>query len=50
MLTAGRFVEAQGFELQANDTVAVPLEVDEEKLEAEGVAVYSLTWGMDSGS
>jgi hypothetical protein len=44
MLTAGHFVEAQGFELQSEDTVAVPLEVDEEKLEEEGVAVFSLTW------
>jgi len=45
VLTAGRFVEATGFRLEAGDTAAVLLEPDEESIETnDGCARYELVW------
>jgi len=41
VLTEGKFTAAQGFRLEARDTAAVLVEVDEND---EGKAIHSLTW------
>ncbi len=41
VLTEGKFLEAEGFRLESNDTAAVLLEVDEND---NGTATHSLTW------
>ena len=41
VLTEGKFIDARGFRLEARDTAAVLVEVDEND---EGQAVHSLTW------
>jgi hypothetical protein len=40
-LTAGRFVDAVGFDIEGQDNIAVPEEVEEDEV---GELVYSLTW------
>ena len=40
-LTAGRFVDAMGFDIEGEDNIAVPEEVEEDEA---GELVYSLTW------
>ncbi len=40
-LTAGRFVDAVGFDIEGEDNIAVPEEVEEDEA---GELVYSLTW------
>ena len=40
-LTAGRFVDAVGFDIEGQDNIAVPQEVEEDEV---GELVYSLTW------
>ena len=45
-LTEGKFLDAAGFELSEDDTLAVPLKPDDPEVEKrDGMAVYSLTWG-----
>lgn len=45
VLTEGEFVEADGFRLEADDTVAVLLDRSEEEVDAnEGRARYELVW------
>lgn len=46
-LTAGRFVDAVGFELQGEDNIAVPQEVEQDE---SGNLVYSLTWTTTAGN
>ena len=41
VLTEGKFIDARGFRLEARDTAAVLVEVDDND---EGQAVHSLTW------
>ena len=45
VLTEGRFVEAEGFELAEDGAVAIPWEHDEQGRE---VAVYALVWDVDA--
>ena len=40
-LTAGRFVDAVGFDIEGEDNIAVPEDVEEDEA---GELVYSLTW------
>jgi hypothetical protein len=45
VLTEGKFIDAQGFRLEAGDTAAVLVEVDENN---DGAAIHSLTWSRHS--
>lgn len=47
VLTRGRFVEATGFEISDDRTVAIPEELSEEEVTAnDGALIYSLTWTL----
>jgi hypothetical protein len=51
VLTGGKFVAAEGFRLEANETAAVLLERSDEEIDASrGAAVYSLTWASAPGN
>jgi hypothetical protein len=45
-LTAGRFVDAVGFDIEGEENIAVPVEVEEDEA---GELVYSLTWTTRAG-